>query len=121
MHQLAQQATLLQKIKQSKREPALAPEKEETEEARGRAARAVGRQIWQRVQLLSTVSVNRGPPKAAMEAGRRPDQEGRFILRTIQAVLGVAVVALAMINGGVLTSYFTASEAAPRHSRYAAP
>ncbi|KAH7960522.1 hypothetical protein HPB49_020933 [Dermacentor silvarum] len=56
---------------------------------------------------------------AGMEDGGRRGSECRFLRRTVQALLGVAVVALAMLNGGLLTSYFSGTSGDGPGLRYA--
>ncbi|XP_075539581.1 neprilysin-2-like [Dermacentor variabilis] len=56
---------------------------------------------------------------ADMEDGGRRRTECRFLRRTVQALLGVGVVALAMINGGLLTSYFNGTSGDGTGLRYA--
>ncbi|XP_077534725.1 phosphate-regulating neutral endopeptidase PHEX-like [Haemaphysalis longicornis] len=65
----------------------------------------------------------RDPQPTAVGRGRRSEPEcAHLCRRATQAALGVAVVALAMINGALLTSYFAGSasgaEAALRHFRW---
>ncbi|KAL1487116.1 hypothetical protein MTO96_031110 [Rhipicephalus appendiculatus] len=54
-----------------------------------------------------------------MEETGRTGAECRCLRRAVQVLLGVAVVALAMVNGGLLTSYFSGNSGDGIGLRYA--
>ncbi|KAH6932491.1 hypothetical protein HPB50_006399 [Hyalomma asiaticum] len=56
---------------------------------------------------------------AGMDAGGRSGAECRYLRRAVQALLGVAVVALAMVNGGLITSYISRNSGDGTGQRYA--